>query len=123
MNNKELVTKAVTAVFVQRDLSALDFYFDRNYIQHNPALPNGTAGLKQVIPTLPEEFKYEVGTVTENDDIVMVHGRFSNWHGKNYIAVDIFKVKDGKLVEHWDVLQEEIKPENTATGNAMFPIS
>lgn len=123
MTNKELVTTAVTAVFGQRDLSALDEYFDSNYIQHNPALPNGTAVLKQVIPSLPEDFKYEVGTVTENDDIVMVHGRFSNWHGKNYIAVDIFKVKDGKLVEHWDVLQEEVKPENTATGNAMFPIS
>lgn len=123
MSNKELVTKAVTAVFGQRDLSALDLYFDSNYIQHNPALPNGTSGLKQVIPTLPEDFKYEVGTVTENEDVVMVHGRFSNWHGKNYIAVDIFKVKDGKLVEHWDVLQEEVKPENTATGNAMFPIS
>lgn len=123
MTNKELVTKAVTAVFGQRDLSALDLYFDSNYIQHNPALSNGTAALKQVIPTLPEDFKYEVGTVTENEDIVMVHGRFSNWHGKNYIAVDIFKVKDGKLVEHWDVLQEEVMPENTATGNAMFPIS
>ena len=123
MTNKELVTKAVTAVFGQRDLSALDLYFDSNYIQHNPILPNGITALKQVIPTLPEDFKYEVGTVTENEDIVMVHGRFSNWHGKNYIAVDIFKVKDGKLVEHWDVLQEEVKPENTATGNAMFPIS
>lgn len=37
----------------------------------------------------------------------MVNGRFFNWFAKNYIAVDISKVKDGKLVEHWEVLQEK----------------
>ncbi|SIS86443.1 nuclear transport factor 2 family protein [Chryseobacterium gambrini] len=97
MTNRELVITAVTAVFVDRDLSALDQYFDSDYIQHNPALPNGK---KVLNPTLKEDFKYEVKIVTENEDIVMAHGRFSNGHGKNYIAVDIFKVEDEKVVEH-----------------------
>lgn len=123
MTNKELVLTAVTGVFCHRDLSAIDKYFDSSYIQHNPALPNGTEILKQIIPALPDDFKYEVGTITENEDIVMIHGRFSNWNGKNYIAVDIFKVKDGKLTEHWDVLQEEVDADKTITGNIMFPIS
>lgn len=123
MTNKELVFKAVTSVFGQRDVSALDNYFDSNYIQHNPALPNGTDILKQIIPSLPADFKYEVATVAEHDDIVMVHGRFSNWNGKNYVAVDIFKVKDSKIIEHWDVLQEEVETAKTVTGNPMFPLS
>ena len=123
MTNKEIVETAVTAVFAQRDLSPLDKYFHSGYIQHNPALPNGTEVLRELIPSLPEDFKYEVGTITENEDIVMVHGRFSNWHGKNYIAVDIFRVENGKLAEHWDVLQEEVETEKTVTGNKMFPIS
>ena len=123
MTNKELVLKAVTSVFGQRDVSALDKYFDSNYIQHNPALPNGTDILKQIIPGLPADFKYEVATVAEHDDIVMVYGRFSNWNAKNYVAVDIFKVKDGKIVEHWDVLQEEVETAKTVTGNPMFPLS
>lgn len=123
MTNKEIVETAVTAVFAQRDLSALDKYFHSGYIQHNPALPNGTEVLRELIPSLPEDFKYEVGTITENEDIVMVHGRFSNWHGKNYVAVDIFRVENGKLAEHWDVLQEEVETEKTVTGNKMFPIS
>lgn len=123
MTNKELVFKAVTSVFGQRDVSALDNYFDSNYIQHNPALPNGTDILKQIIPSLPADFKYEVATVAEHNDIVMVHGRFSNWNGKNYVAVDIFKVKDGKIIEHWDVLQEEVETTKTVTGNPMFPLS
>lgn len=123
MTNKEIVETAVTAVFAQRDLSALDKYFHSGYIQHNPALPNGTEVLRELIPSLPEDFKYEVGTITENEDIVMVHGRFSNWHGKNYIAVDIFRVENGKLAEHCDVLQQEVETEKTVTGNKMFPIS
>lgn len=123
MTNKEIVETAVTAVFAQRDLSALDKYFHSGYIQHNPSLPNGTEVLRELIPGLPEDFKYEVGTITENEDIVMVHGRFSNWHGKNYIAVDIFRVENGKLAEHWDILQEEVETEKTVTCNKMFPIS
>jgi predicted SnoaL-like aldol condensation-catalyzing enzyme len=39
------------------------------------------------------------------------------------IAVDIFRVKEGKLAEHWDVLQEEVSAENTASKNSMFPIN
>jgi predicted SnoaL-like aldol condensation-catalyzing enzyme len=123
MNNKELALSAITAVFRDRDLSAFDKYFDTNYIQHNPHIPNGLDFLKQFVPTLPADFSYEAGLVTESGDFVMVHGRYENWAGKNMIAVDIFKIKDGKLIEHWDVMQEEVTKENTVSGNSMFPIS
>ena len=92
MTNKELVLKAVTSVFGQRDVSALDKYFDSNYIQHNPALPNGTDILKQIIPGLPADFKYEVATVAEHDDIVMVYGRVCKMNSKKKVSVDIFNV-------------------------------
>lgn len=36
------------------------------------------------------------------------------------VAVDIFCLKDGKVVEHWDVMQEEVSAANTVSGNAMF---
>ncbi|WP_262509924.1 hypothetical protein [Chryseobacterium viscerum] len=42
-------------------------------------MPNGTEGLRQLIATLPPDFKYKITTVAENDDIVMVQGRFSKW--------------------------------------------
>jgi predicted SnoaL-like aldol condensation-catalyzing enzyme len=123
MDNKELVLRAITDVFVNRDTSAFDKYFDANYIQHNPHLPNGIDFLKQFIPQLANDFRYEPGVVTENGEFVMVHGRYENWNGKNMIAVDIFKVRNGRLIEHWDVMQEEIIRENSANGNSMFPIS
>ncbi|HTD42446.1 MAG TPA: hypothetical protein VK671_17575, partial [Mucilaginibacter sp.] len=65
---------------------------------------------------------YEPGMVAENGDIVMIHGRYENWSGKNVIGVDIFKIEDGKITEHWDVLQEEVPAAQSANGNAMFPI-
>ena len=41
-------------------------------------------------------------------------------HDRGMVAVDIFRVKDGKVVEHWDVMQEESSAADTASGNAMF---
>jgi|SRR5882757_8617949 len=122
MDNKQFVLTAITDVFVKRDITAFDKYFDSNYKQHNPQIPNGIAPLKQMIPNLPVNFKYEPGIVAENGEYVMIHGRYEGWGEKPMIAVDIFKVTNGKISEHWDVMQEEITADKTANGNAMFPI-
>lgn len=123
MNNKELALQAITDVFVRRDIKAFDKYFGENYIQHNPTIPNGTDVLKKFVPALPAGFKYEPGLVTENGNFVMIHGRYENWNEKNMIAVDIFRIENGKLAEHWDVMQEEVPAANSANGNPMFPIA
>lgn len=52
----------------------------------------------------------------------MVHGRYTNWNGKDMIAVDIFRLADGKIVEHWDVMQEEVPTTQAVNGNPMFPV-
>lgn len=123
MNNKELVLAAMTRLFGQRDLSALDAYWDSGYVQHNPRMPNGLAFFQQVIPSLPADFRYEPGLVLDDGEFVSIHGRYVNWSGKTMIGVDIFRVKDGRFVEHWDVIQEEVPAAQTLTGNAMFPIA
>ena len=123
MTNSELVKIAITAVFGNRDVTAFDKYFSDNYVQHNPQLPNGTEVLKQFVPTLAGDFSYQPGVVTENGNIVMIHGRYENWNGKNMIAVDIFRIENGKIAEHWDVMQEEVTADKSASGNTMFPIS
>lgn len=122
MTNKALALLAITDVFVHRDINAFDKYFSENYIQHNPTIPNGTEALKHFVPTLPADFKYEPGLVAESGNFVMIHGRYENWNKKSMIAVDIFRIENGKLAEHWDVMQEEVPPAISANGNAMFPI-
>jgi predicted SnoaL-like aldol condensation-catalyzing enzyme len=53
-------------------------------------------------------------------DLVMIHGRYTGWAPKRLVAVDIFRLVEGKLVEPWDVLQEEVPASSTANGNPMF---
>jgi predicted SnoaL-like aldol condensation-catalyzing enzyme len=121
MTNKELVIKAVTEVFINGDATALDKYWSENYVQHNPQIPNGREALKQLLSG-GGNMKYEMGLVVADGDFVMVHARITGFGPKPLIAVDIFRVKEGKLAEHWDVLQEEVPAENTASKNSMFPI-
>jgi predicted SnoaL-like aldol condensation-catalyzing enzyme len=79
MSNKELVKAAITGVFVDRDVTVLDKYFDANYIQHNPHIPNGLDALRQIIPSLKPEFKYVTGIITEDGEFVMIHGHYTGW--------------------------------------------
>jgi predicted SnoaL-like aldol condensation-catalyzing enzyme len=72
-----------------------------------------------MIPTLTG-LTYEPGMAVADGDLVMVHGRYTGWGPKPMVAVDIFRVEGSKVVEHWDVMQEEVPAANTASGNAMF---
>ena len=122
MSNKKIVLEALTGLFVRRDVSVLDTHFAPDYRQHNPAVGNGVAGLRAIAPKLSPSLKYEPGMIVEDGDIVMIHGRYVGWAEKPLVAVDIFRVRDGKLVEHWDVMQEEVPASATASGNPMFTL-
>jgi predicted SnoaL-like aldol condensation-catalyzing enzyme len=67
-----------------------------------------------------KDLSYEIGMVVAEGDLVMVHERYVGWGPKPLVAVDIFKVKDSRVVEHWDVMQEEVPADKTASGNPMF---
>lgn len=122
MSNKELVKAAMTALFVNRDVTAIDTYWGQDYVQHNPHIPNGHEALQRIVAGLAPDFTYEPGLVLEDGDFVVIHGRYTGWAAKPMLAADYFKVKDGKLIEHWDVMQEEVPREQTAAKTAMFPI-
>ncbi|WP_042877090.1 nuclear transport factor 2 family protein [Cupriavidus necator] len=119
-DNKALVLAAITGAFIDRDPLVLDRLFSDDYKQHNPMIPNGTAAIKQVIAGLSDDFKYEPGVVVAQGNYVMVHGRYTGWGPKPMVAVDIFRVANGKVVEHWDVMQEEVPAAQSANGHAMF---
>jgi predicted SnoaL-like aldol condensation-catalyzing enzyme len=119
-SNKQVVLKVLQGAFVARDATVVDRYFSADYVQHNPTIPNGPRAIANLIPTLKKDLSYEVGMVVAEGDLVMVHGRYVGWAPKPLVAVDIFKVKDGRVVEHWDVMQEEVPASATASGNPMF---
>ena len=118
-SNKEIVLEVLKRAFVERDPSVVDQYFAGSYKQHNPSIPDGPAAIAKMIPTLTA-LTYEPGMAVAEGDLVMVHGRYTGWGPKPMVAVDIFRVENGKVVEHWDVLQDEVPAGKTASGNAMF---
>jgi predicted SnoaL-like aldol condensation-catalyzing enzyme len=118
--NKALALKALTGVFNDRDFSLFDQIFAPDYIQHNPIVPTGRAGLKEIAPHLSPELRYTPGIIVAEGDYVMVHGRYIGWGPKPLVGVDIFRITDGLLREHWDALQEEVPATQTKSSNSMF---
>ena len=116
--NSDLVREAMTALFINGDLSALERYWAPDYAQHNPQLPDGTDALRAALGSMASDAKYEMGAIAGEGDIVFVHGRYTGMAPTPMIVVDIFRVADGKIVEHWDVLQPE--EQETASGRPMF---
>src|SRR6201987_4951117 len=118
--NKALVLEGIKGVFINRDPTVLDRLFSPDYRQHNPQIPNGTAAIKGLLGNLSGEFNYEPGLILAEGDYVSIHGRYIGWGPKPMVAVDIFRVANGKIVEHWDVMQEEVPAAQSANGNGMF---
>ena len=123
MSHKALVKTALTELFIKGDLTALDRYWSDQYVQHNPMIGNGHAALKGLLSSLGPNAKAEFGLMIEEGNFVMVHSRYTGLGPKPLIAVDIFRIENNKLAEHWDVLQEEVPAPMTASKNPMFPIN
>ena len=119
---KEQAINYLNAVFNEKDLVKVETFWKDDMIQHNPSMPNGLDVLRGFITSEDNKISYEPGIAMEEGNIVAVHGRYSNWFGKTMIAVDYFRVEDGKFIEHWDVMQEEVPASEAVNGNAMFPI-
>jgi predicted SnoaL-like aldol condensation-catalyzing enzyme len=118
--NKALVVEAMTSLFQRRDPLAVERLYRRDYIQHNPAIPQGRDALAKLVAQLPEAVYYEPGLIVAEGDYVAIHGRIRGWAPRTQVVVDIFRVQDGQLAEHWDVLQDEVPPDGGRAGLSMF---
>jgi predicted SnoaL-like aldol condensation-catalyzing enzyme len=88
------------------------------YIQHNPLLPDGVAGVMDFLNSAGR-IRNEVKRIAIDGDLAFVHVRYLNLFGKETAGVDIFRFNDaGKVVEHWDVLQPV--PAESKNSNTMF---
>jgi predicted SnoaL-like aldol condensation-catalyzing enzyme len=120
LSNKQIALAVLKGAFIDRDPGVVEKFFAPTYTQHNPSIPDGRAPIPGLIAGLSKDFSYEPGMAVAEGDLVMVHGRYVGWGPKPMIAVDIFRVADGKVAEHWDVMQEEAPASATASGNPMF---
>jgi predicted SnoaL-like aldol condensation-catalyzing enzyme len=119
--NKALVLEAFDTLFNRRDFATAERFWSPRYIQHSAHIPPGRGGLFDLIRATPAGLRYEHGLILAEGDHVMVHGRFSGTgRPAAWIAVDIVRIEDGMLAEHWDVLQDEATKDSSASGLPMF---
>ena len=119
--NKALVLKAFDTLFNMRDYAAAERFWSSNYIQHSAHIEPGREGLFRLIKGLPPTLKYENGLIVAEGDYVLLHGRFSGIGlPVDWIVADIVRLEDGKLKEHWDVVEDEASKASSKSGLPMF---
>lgn len=117
--NKRMVGAFAEAAFVKKDLAAVDQYVRNDYIQHNPLVGQGASGFKEFFYAWFEavpDWNYTLKKIVAEGNEVWAYGTYSgtlvtDWLGipaskQRYAfdAVDVFRIQDGKLAEHWDVM-------------------
>jgi predicted SnoaL-like aldol condensation-catalyzing enzyme len=119
--NKAFVLEAFETLFNKRDYAAAERYWSPSYIQHSAHIPPGRQGLFEFIKAAADTLRYENGLIIAEGDYVLLHGRFSGiGQPANWIVVDILRLEDGQLAEHWDVIQDEASKDSSKSGLPMF---
>jgi predicted SnoaL-like aldol condensation-catalyzing enzyme len=120
--NKSIVLEAFETLFNKRDYrNALNFW-SASYIQHSAHIPPGRDGLIELVKNVPTTMRYENQLAVAEGDLVLLHGRFSGLGDgvPNWVVVDIVRMENGVLAEHWDVIQDEATRAQSKSGNPMF---
>ncbi|KOP68290.1 hypothetical protein AMS62_25850 [Bacillus sp. FJAT-18019] len=122
--NKEFVKSYVENILLGKKTDLLDAYFDGdNYIQHSPHIADGLSGLRAALQALKKkniEFEYtHVHQVIGQGDFVLTvsEGLFD---GQPTAFYDMFRVENGKIAEHWDVIETILPAEKRKNSNSRF---
>ena len=120
--NKKTAVAFYEASINQKDFAAASRYLGPHYKQHNPTAKDGAEGLKAFIDFLKAKYPKQHGDIRQaiaEGDLVALHVHSTRDDGSpDRAIVDIFRLAHGKVVEHWDVIQDI--PAKDANGNGMF---
>jgi predicted SnoaL-like aldol condensation-catalyzing enzyme len=121
-SNKRVATEFYDAAINRKDFAAASQYLGSSYRQHNPTAADGAEGLRAFIDFLKTRFPNQRGDIKRviaEGDLVVLHVHSTRGDATPGRAiVDIFRIENGKVVEHWDVIQDI--PAQAANANGMF---
>ena len=121
-DNKKAVVDFYEKAINQKDIEAASKYLGARYIQHNQHATDGAEGLRNFLAFLREKHPRSYSTIKRvfaDGDFVILHVHAVRDPGTRGMAVvDIFRLENGKIVEHWDVHEDII--DKPANGNGMF---
>lgn len=120
---REVVGEFIELFYEQKKVrEAFETWVHADYIQHKPTLPDGREPVISFLEGLLERFPDRIFTihrVIASDDLVAVHYHSqANPDDLGFAVVDIFRVENCRMVEHWDVVQPV--PEHSENDNTMF---
>jgi predicted SnoaL-like aldol condensation-catalyzing enzyme len=120
--NKRAVVTSYTLALNDKDADAASVYLHPHYKQHNPTVADGIAGWRAMVNWIKTErptFSVEIKRVIGEADFVVLHVHMKeNDRDRGRAGVEIFRLEDGKIAEHWDILQPI--PAEAANSNTMF---
>jgi predicted SnoaL-like aldol condensation-catalyzing enzyme len=120
--NRKVVLEFYDKGLNQKDADAAIAYMGDRYVQHNPNAADGPEGFRKFIAFLREKFpnsRSEIKRSFVDGDYVILHVHAVREPGtRGHAIIDIFKLENGKIVEHWDAVQPI--PEDPANNNTMF---
>ena len=120
-HKKALVLAAFDTLFNKRDYAAAAHFWSPHDVQHSAHIAPGRDGLFHLVKGLPPTLTYEPGTMVAEGDVVIVHGRFSGLGVPvNWMAADMLRIEHARLVEHWEVIQDEATRASSKSGLPMF---
>lgn len=121
----EIVTNAMNELMVEKNVDTIDSYFAEPYIQHNQTVPTGLDGLKGLASAAiagNPTFNYEMIRFIADGDVGIAHGIYEGFGDVPLVAFDIFRVRDGKIVEHWDNLGAVAPPNPSGRSQTDGPV-
>jgi predicted SnoaL-like aldol condensation-catalyzing enzyme len=120
--NKQVVVDYYQTAFAGNPAKAIADHFGDRYIQHNPQAADGPEAFIGFVSWLRGQYpnlQLDIKRVLAEGDMVVTHSHLILEPGQPGQALaDFFRIEDGKVVEHWDVIQEV--PETSANANGMF---
>ncbi|MGY8636834.1 nuclear transport factor 2 family protein [Bradyrhizobium sp. 14AA] len=120
--NKVIVRDFLETAINQGDFDGAAIHFGARYVQHNPTIGDGVEGIRKHLSELRRQFPEltaEMKRIVADGDLVVAHVHARRTSTDPGLAiVDIFRLEDGKLVEHWEVRQPV--PDAALHDNGMF---